>query len=249
MAQADVYTGGGLARFASVRYGNVVGSRGSVIPIFKQQAAAGELTITDARMTRFWITLERAVEFVLSSMSLVEGGETFVPKIPSMRIVDLANALAPDAKVRVTGIRPGEKLHEVLLTEDEARQSYDLGDRYMIMPARPTREHDKRGQPLPDGFRYASDSNDDWLTTDELLEMTGGVAPARRAHDRSVAEPGWEAEEFVEEWSVRLMWCSRGCLGPHAISEACLWHVSIAGGADAPRMRRSRRTGILQRAP
>ncbi len=193
VAQADVYTGGGLARFASVRYGNVVGSRGSVIPIFKQQAAAGELTITDARMTRFWITLERAVEFVLSSMSLVEGGETFVPKIPSMRIVDLANALAPDAKVRVTGIRPGEKLHEVLLTEDEARQSYDLGDRYMIMPARPTREHDKRGQPLPDGFRYASDSNDDWLTTDELLEMTGGVAPARRAHDRSVAEPGWEA--------------------------------------------------------
>ncbi len=193
VAQADVYTGGGPARFASVRYGNVVGSRGSVIPIFKQQAETGELTITDARMTRFWITLEAAVEFVLSSMSLVEGGETFVPKIPSMRIVDLANALAPDANMRVTGIRPGEKLHEVLLTEDEARQSYDLGDRYMIMPARPTREHHERGKPLPDGFRYASDSNDDWLTTDKLLEMAGSVAPARRADDRRVAEPGWEA--------------------------------------------------------
>ena len=194
VAQADVYAGSGQARFASVRYGNVVGSRGSVIPIFKQQALTGELTITDERMTRFWITLEQAVEFVLTSMSLVEGGETFVPKIPSMRIVDLANALAPEASVRVTGIRPGEKLHEALLTEDEARDSSDLGDRYMIMPARPTREHAPRGTALPDGFRYASDSNEHWLTTEQLLEMAGPVPPARRSEDRRVAEPGYEAQ-------------------------------------------------------
>jgi UDP-N-acetylglucosamine 4,6-dehydratase len=192
VAQADVYAGGGPSRFASVRYGNVVGSRGSVIPIFKQQAPSGTLTITDERMTRFWITLEQAVEFVLTSMSLVEGGETFVPKIPSMRIVDLAHALAPDAELHVTGIRPGEKLHEVLLTEDEARESYDLGDRYMIMPARPTREHHPGGETLPDGFRYSSDTNEHWLTTEELLEMAGPVPPGRRAHDRAVAEPGYE---------------------------------------------------------
>ncbi len=137
VAQAGVYAGATPARFASVRYGNVVGSRGSVIPIFKQQAATGRITITDERMTRFWITLEQAVEFVLSCIPLAEGGETFVPKIPSMRILDVAETLAPDAERVITGIRPGEKLHEVLLTEDEARHSYDIGDRYVILPAPP----------------------------------------------------------------------------------------------------------------
>src|SRR4051794_8510936 len=131
VAQADVYAPTGPSRFASVRYGNVVGSRGSVVPIFKQQALTGKLTITDERMTRFWITLDQAVQFVLSSMDLVHGGEVFVPKIPSMKIVDLARALAPDAEIDVVGIRPGEKLHEVMVTEDEARQSYDIGDRYV----------------------------------------------------------------------------------------------------------------------
>jgi UDP-N-acetylglucosamine 4,6-dehydratase len=193
VAQADVYAPGGPARFASVRYGNVVGSRGSVIPIFKQQAQTGVLTITDERMTRFWITLEAAVEFVLSSLDLVQGGETFVPKIPSMRIVDAAKAIAPDAELRMVGIRPGEKLHEVLLTEDEARHTYDLGDRYLIMPQRPTWHLDRpeRGVPLPDGFRYASDSNDRWLTDAELLEMVGTLPPARRSDDRAGA--GWDA--------------------------------------------------------
>ncbi|RKQ92357.1 UDP-N-acetylglucosamine 4,6-dehydratase [Solirubrobacter pauli] len=185
VAQAGVYSGGSGSKFASVRYGNVVGSRGSVVPIFKAQALSGKLSITDERMTRFWITLDAAVEFVLSSMGLVQGGETFVPKIPSMKIVDLAKALAPDAELEVVGIRPGEKLHEVLLTEDEARQSYDIGDRYAIMPSR---EHPlpapENGVALEDGFHYSSDNNHEWLDTEQLLAMTDSVAPARRAADR-----------------------------------------------------------------
>jgi UDP-N-acetylglucosamine 4,6-dehydratase len=191
VSQADVYAPGGPARFASVRYGNVVGSRGSVVPVFKQQASTGVLSITDSRMTRFWITLEQAVDFVLSSMALVQGGETFVPKIPSMRITDLAAALAPEAEMREIGIRPGEKLHEVLLTEDEARVSFDLGDRYVIMPSRPTWEvrPPERGTSLPDGFRYASDNNEQWLTAGELLEMTEGIGPGRRAADTEA----WDA--------------------------------------------------------
>jgi UDP-N-acetylglucosamine 4,6-dehydratase len=192
VAQAGVYASDGPSRFASVRYGNVVGSRGSVVPIFKQQALTGTLSVTDERMTRFWITLEQAVEFVLTSMSLVQGGEVFVPKIPSMRIVDLAKAIAPEAELREVGIRPGEKLHEVLLTEDEARQSFDLGDRYAIMPPLPAWgvERPARGTPLPDGFRYASDNNEEWLSTERLLEIVEGVPPARRAADRASS---WEA--------------------------------------------------------
>jgi UDP-N-acetylglucosamine 4,6-dehydratase/5-epimerase len=193
VAQAGVYAGPGGSRFASVRYGNVVGSRGSVVPIFKQQAETGALTITDERMTRFWITLEQAVEFVLSSMPLVTGGEVFVPKIPSMRIVDLAAALAPGAEIRYTGIRPGEKLHEVLLTEDEARHTYDAGDRFVIEPHRDGGAPRDRGERLPDGFRYASDTNDEWLDTEGLLAMTNPIAPARRAADLQAAQPGWEA--------------------------------------------------------
>jgi UDP-N-acetylglucosamine 4,6-dehydratase len=191
VAQADVYATSGTSRFASVRYGNVVGSRGSVVPVFKQQALTGVLTITDARMTRFWITLEQAVEFVLSSMSLVHGGETFVPKIPSMRIVDLAKALAPEAKLHEVGIRPGEKLHEVLLTEDEARVSVDLGDRYAITRSRPhwDSEGPERGTSLPDGFRYASDNNDEWLTDEALLQMMESAPPGRRRGDAE----GWDA--------------------------------------------------------
>jgi UDP-N-acetylglucosamine 4,6-dehydratase len=191
VAQANAYAGEGPARFASVRYGNVVGSRGSVIPIFKQQARTGVITITDERMTRFWITLEEAVEFVLSCLPLVQGGETFVPKIPSMRVADMASALAPDAERRITGIRPGEKLHEVLVTEDEARHCYDLGDRYMILPQLPTWGVEARGEPLADGFRYSSDSNDQWLDEGQLRTMADVLPPSRRAADRQ--DPGWEA--------------------------------------------------------
>jgi UDP-N-acetylglucosamine 4,6-dehydratase/5-epimerase len=188
VAQAGVYAAGTPSRFAAVRYGNVMGSRGSVIPIFKQQAASGRITITDERMTRFWITLDEAVEFVLSCIPLAENGETYVPKIPSMRILDVAAALAPDAERVITGVRPGEKLHEVLLTEDEARHSYDLGDRFMILPHR----HEPlqgRGEPLADGFRYASDTNDRWLTPDELRSIAERIGPARRRADR-VASSG-----------------------------------------------------------
>jgi UDP-N-acetylglucosamine 4,6-dehydratase len=183
VAQAGVYASGTPARFASVRYGNVMGSRGSVIPVFKQQAETGRVTITDERMTRFWITLQEAVEFVLSCLPLVEGGETFIPKIPSMRITDVAAALAPDAERVITGIRPGEKLHEVLLTEDEARNSYDLGDRYVILPYRQAGEAATRGTALADGFRYASDSNDEWLSADDLLAIAADIRPGRRVGD------------------------------------------------------------------
>jgi UDP-N-acetylglucosamine 4,6-dehydratase/5-epimerase len=191
VAQANVYAGSGPSRFASVRYGNVVGSRGSVIPIFKAQAATGVVTITDERMTRFWVTLDAAVEFVLTSLPLVQGGETFVPKIPSMRVTDVADVLAPGAERRITGIRPGEKLHEVLLTEDEARVSYDIGDRYMIMPSFPTWEIDEHGgTPLADGFRFSSDNNDWWLTPDELLAIADALPPGRRLGDRTPPAKG-----------------------------------------------------------
>ena len=195
VAQAMAYAAGTHAKFASVRYGNVVGSRGSVVPIFRQQAQTGTVTITDERMTRFWITLEQAVEFVLSCLPLIQGGETFVPKIPSMRLMDMAAALAPNAERKVVGIRPGEKLHEVLVTEDEARHCYDIGDRYVILPQLATwdMERPERGESLPDGFRYASDNNTDWLGEDALRTMVGTLPPGRRAEDRRVADPGWEA--------------------------------------------------------
>ena len=195
VAQAMAYAAGTHAKFASVRYGNVVGSRGSVVPIFRQQAQTGTVTITDERMTRFWITLEQAVEFVLSCLPLIQGGETFVPKIPSMRLMDMAAALAPDAERKVVGIRPGEKLHEVLVTEDEARHCYDIGDRYVILPQLATWEMERpeRGESLPDGFRYASDNNTEWLDEDALSAMVGAMPPGRRAEDRRGADPGWEA--------------------------------------------------------
>jgi UDP-N-acetylglucosamine 4,6-dehydratase len=194
VSQANAYAAGTPARFASVRYGNVVGSRGSVIPVFKQQASRGVITITDPRMTRFWITLDEAVEFVLSSLPLVQGGETFVPKIPSMRIPDMARALAPDAEHRIVGIRPGEKLHEVLVTEDEARNGLDIGDRYVLMPQLPTWhvDHSGHGTRLPDDFRYASDSNDHWLDETQLRALADALPAGRRAADRSGGEE-WDA--------------------------------------------------------
>jgi UDP-N-acetylglucosamine 4,6-dehydratase/5-epimerase len=177
VTQGNAYAADSVARFASVRYGNVVGSRGSVIPLFKAQAETGVLTITDERMTRFWITLDGAVRFVLDCFDLMGGGEVFVPKVPSMRVTDIADALAPGVERRIVGIRPGEKLHEVLVTEDESRHSFDLGDRYVILPeyaSWPLREFD--GQRLPEGFRYSSDGNDRWLSVDELREMAAYVA-------------------------------------------------------------------------
>lgn len=180
VTQGNTYSGDSQARFANVRYGNVVGSRGSVIPLFKAQAPTGVLTITDVRMTRFWITLEQAVDFVLDSLGRMGGGEVFVPKIPSMLVTDVAQALAPDAEHRVIGIRPGEKLHEVLLTEDEARHSLETERGFVVHPEHASwalREVED-GRPLPSGFHYSSDQNDHWLGVDELTAMAAGVGAA-----------------------------------------------------------------------
>jgi UDP-N-acetylglucosamine 4,6-dehydratase len=175
--QGNSYAGTSNSRFANVRYGNVVGSRGSVIPLFKAQAPSGVLTITDERMTRFWITLSQAVDFVLASLERMGGGEIFVPRIPSMRVTDVAQALAPDAERRIIGIRPGEKLHEVMLTEDEARHSLEVDNGYVILPEYASwalQEVVGAGPVAPD-FHYSSDVNDWWLTVDELVSMAADV--------------------------------------------------------------------------
>jgi UDP-N-acetylglucosamine 4,6-dehydratase len=169
-------------RFAVVRYGNVVGSTGSVVPLFRKLVAEGakELPITDERMTRFWITLDQGVAFVLSCLRMMEGGEIFVPKIPSMRVVDLARAMAPNLPLRNIGIRAGEKLHEVLISEDDARSTVALADRYVIEPAFATwerRGHASRGgRPAPENFRYASDTNDEWLEGAAIVRMLDQVS-------------------------------------------------------------------------
>jgi len=179
VTQGNAYAGSAPVRFCCVRYGNVVGSRGSVVPLFKAQALEGELTITDEAMTRFWITLDEAVEFVITSLEIMEGGETFVPKIPSMRVTDLAEALAPGLPHRIVGIRPGEKVHEVLITEDEARQGKELPDRFVIYPPYPTwSTGNLDAQSLRAGFRYSSDNNTSWLDSDQIRAMAEAVPAA-----------------------------------------------------------------------
>ncbi|HVA12267.1 MAG TPA: UDP-N-acetylglucosamine 4,6-dehydratase (inverting) [Stellaceae bacterium] len=169
--------GAGSSRFAVVRYGNVVGSRGSVIPMFKKliEDGADFLPVTDQRMTRFWLTLQQGVNFVITSLGLMYGGEIFVPKIPSMRITELAQALAPDLPLRVVGIRPGEKLHEVMITEDDSRQTLDLSDRYVIEPSFAWWQRDcyasSGATAVAEGFRFASDTNEDWLDADRLKAL------------------------------------------------------------------------------
>ncbi|MFH0902507.1 MAG: UDP-N-acetylglucosamine 4,6-dehydratase (inverting) [Pseudomonadota bacterium] len=174
----NAYVGPRASRFAVVRYGNVIGSRGSVIPYFLRLRRSGKLPITDVRMTRFWITLEGAARFVLASLVRMSGGEMYVPKLPSTKITDVARAIAPDADHEVVGIRPGEKLHEVLITEDEARKTIDLGDRFVILPPvewqAPDREH--VGAHCPEGFRYSSDSNDQWLAIPEIRKLIAGLS-------------------------------------------------------------------------
>jgi UDP-N-acetylglucosamine 4,6-dehydratase len=163
-------------RFSVVRYGNVVGSRGSVAPLFKRLLARGatELPITDLRMTRFWITLNQGVDFVLSSLEVMRGGEIFVPKIPSMRMTDLAAAMAPEASIKVIGIRPGEKLHEMMISADDARSTVDLGDRYAIEPAfveYPRRSFSGEYPATAEDFSYSSETNTEWLSGPGLLAM------------------------------------------------------------------------------
>jgi UDP-N-acetylglucosamine 4,6-dehydratase len=175
--QSNAYAGGSKTRFSCVRYGNVVGSRGSVVPVFLRQRANGKLPVTDPRMTRFWLTLEQGVRFVIRCCEQMQGGEVFVPKIPSTRIVDLARAIAPEAELEVVGIRPGEKLHEALINEDEARSTVELADMFVVQPASALwfgHAWESQGGRLPDGFRYSSDANPHWLTTEEIQAL---VAP------------------------------------------------------------------------
>lgn len=182
--QSNVYAGARETRLSCVRYGNVVGSRGSVLPLFTEQAASGELTVTDERMTRFWITLDQAVQFVADSVARMQGGELFIPKIPSMRVLDLAEAVAPGARIRYTGIRPGEKLHEALLTPEEARHTVDAGSCYIVEPEHPFWGDGRipDATPVAEEFLYTSDRNTDWLDVAALRELltatSGTVEPA-----------------------------------------------------------------------
>ncbi|HEX9024264.1 MAG TPA: UDP-N-acetylglucosamine 4,6-dehydratase (inverting) [Geobacteraceae bacterium] len=170
----NAYCGRNETIFSVVRYGNVIGSRGSVIPLFLKQKATGVLTITDPRMTRFWITLDQGVDFVLQSLERMVGGELFVPKIPSMKITDLARAIAPEAQIKVVGIRPGEKLHECMITRDDAANTLEYDDHYVIKPNFwyfERRFNDNHGKAVPDDFEYSSGTNSRWLTTAELQQV------------------------------------------------------------------------------
>jgi len=175
--QGNSYSGEGGAKFSCVRYGNVVGSRGSVIPVFLEQRRNGVITITDPRMTRFWITLEQGVRFVIQSIEQMRGGEVFVPKIPRMNMLDLAAVIAPECKIDYIGIRPGEKIHEVLISEDEARNTVEFDKMYLILPAHPWWDQDNwsEGKPVPEGFKYSSDSCGEILDRDRLLSIIESI--------------------------------------------------------------------------
>lgn len=177
--QANAYAGAQTTSFSCVRYGNVVGSRGSVVPIFMEQRKCGKITLTDARMTRFWITLDQGVRFVIRCIEQMHGGEIFVPKIPSMKLLDMAEAVAPDCQIECIGIRPGEKLHEVLLSEDESRNAAETDEMFVIQPAHPwwKIENWKHARPLPENFRYASDTNTQWLAAEDLYALVEGSSP------------------------------------------------------------------------
>jgi len=173
---ANAYVGqSDKTSFSIVPYGNVVASRGSVIPLFTKMRDTGVLQLTDERMTRFWLTLDQGVNFVLNSLEEMHGGEIFVPKIPSMRLIELAKAIGPDCRFEFTGIRPGEKLHETLIPRDESPWCLEFPSYFVIQPNLLWWETDKLvklgGKPVPDGFRYRSDLNDKWLSGKELCEL------------------------------------------------------------------------------
>jgi len=174
----NAYVGREQTSFSLVRYGNVMGSRGSVIPLFLKQRAGGRLTVTDPAMTRFWISLQQSVDFVLSCLENMAGGEIFVPKIPSMNIMDLARAICPECSVETIGIRPGEKLHELMITAEDSRTAMEMPDHYVILPQvrYSSREYATAGGiPAPEGFQYDSGSNPWKLSIDEMREMLGGM--------------------------------------------------------------------------
>lgn len=171
--QGNTYSGFEGTKFSCARYGNVVASRGSVIPLFQHQKQTGTVTVTDKRMTRFWITLDQGVDFVLRSLSTMHGGDVFVPKIPSMDIMNLVEAIAPGCEVKVSGIRPGEKLHELLISPEESRHTLEFPDMFVVQPEfSGWHIGDWRdGQALPDGFKYSSDNNSHWLSVQDLQDM------------------------------------------------------------------------------
>jgi len=171
---ANSYSSKGRTKFSVVRYGNVAGSRGSIIPVFKKHKTTGELLITDPRMTRFWITLEEGVDLVVYALQTMLGGELYVPKIPSFRVTDLAKAMAPECKIKVIGVRPGEKMHEVLISQDEARQTIEDKNVYIIKPAHPWwGEEPRKGfKPVAEDFCFSSDTNKNWLSVKEMEKFT-----------------------------------------------------------------------------
>jgi UDP-N-acetylglucosamine 4,6-dehydratase len=186
--QGNAYAGGKATRFSCVRYGNVVGSRGSVVPVFLQQRASGRLTITDERMTRFWISLEQGVRFVIRCVEEMHGGEVFVPKIPSMSVIDLARAVSSEAQINIIGIRPGEKLHEVLISDDEARATVELDDMFVVQPTEALwfgHDWEPQGKRLPDGFRYASNNNTQWLDLEQIRKM---IEPIEAEYQKGTIE-------------------------------------------------------------
>jgi UDP-N-acetylglucosamine 4,6-dehydratase len=180
---ANNIAGSHRTRFAVVRYGNVVGSRGSVVPLFKKLVAEGvtKLPVTDARMTRFWITLQQGVDFVIKNFQRMQGGELFVPRIPSMRILDLVESMAPGIKTKIVGIRPGEKLHEIMCPADDSHLTLEFQDHFVIRPSinffhvvdYETNPLGENGRPVPEGFVYESGSNSHFLTVDQLRVMNG----------------------------------------------------------------------------
>lgn len=173
MVTGNVLAGSRETRFACVRYGNVLGSRGSVIPFFLDKAKEGILPITDERMTRFWLTIEDGVKFVLDSLERMYGGEIFVPKIPSFKVTDVARVVCPGVPTKVIGIRSGEKLHEVMITEDDSNSTYEFEDYFAILSAAllQTGVYEKIGQKVEEGFRYSSDNNQVWFTSDSFLRI------------------------------------------------------------------------------
>ena len=194
---ANVYGGFGGTKFGVVRYGNVVGSRGSVVPFFKERMQTGVLPITDPRMTRFWITLAQGAEFVLKCLEIGRGGEIFVPKIPSMKITDLARAICPKCEQKFVGIRPGEKIHEILISEDEARNTVEFEECFVVQPHLKRREElldvKNNGKTCPEGFLYTSDKNPVFMDIDDLNQMLLEIAD-----DYSIEKTRWSMKDIPE---------------------------------------------------
>ncbi len=201
---ANVYAGSDKkTRFAVVRYGNVLGSRGSVIPFFKERAQTGVLPITDPNMTRFWITLDQAVHFVLASITKMKGGEIFIPRIPSMKVVDLAKAIAPQCEVEIIGVRPGEKVHEMLLSEHEARNAIEFKECFVVESNNHSgcesskdlllRDANGTGKVCAEGFTYASNTNIEWLGIEDLRELVEKISD-----DYSIERSRWLMDDVPE---------------------------------------------------